>query len=102
MLENLKKETFEANMRLAKAGLAPLTWGNASGFDPESGLMAIKPSGVAYDRMRICDIVIVDLSGNVVEGALRPSSDTPTHLEIYRNFKGVRGVVHTHSPEATA
>lgn len=102
MLEQLKEEVFAANRRLAASGLAVLTWGNASGFDHESGLVAIKPSGVDYDKMTPSDMVVVDLDGNVVEGGLRPSSDTPTHLEIYRNFEGVRGVVHTHSSEATA
>lgn len=102
MLEALKEDVYAANMRLVSSGLVVLTWGNASGYDPESGLMAIKPSGVGYDKMRPDDMVIVDLSGKVVEGELRPSSDTATHLEFYRNFPGVRGAVHTHSPEATA
>ena len=102
MLETLKEDVFKANQRLVASGLVVLTWGNASGFDPESGLVVIKPSGVDYDRMRADDMVVVDLDGKVVEGGLRPSSDTATHIEFYRNFPGVRGVVHTHSPEATA
>lgn len=102
MLETLKEDVFRANQRLVASGLVVLTWGNASGFDPESGLVVIKPSGVDYDRMRADDMVVVDLDGKVVEGGLRPSSDTATHIEFYKNFQGVRGVVHTHSPEATA
>ncbi len=103
MLEDLKKDVHRANLRLVESGLVVLTWGNASGFDPESGLVVIKPSGVGYDVMKPSDMVVVDLAtGRVVEGDLNPSSDTPTHLEFYRNFKGVRGAVHTHSIEATA
>ena len=102
MLDLLKEEVLKANLRLVDAGLVVLTWGNVSGLDPESGLVVIKPSGVDYSRMTADDMVVVDLEGKVVEGALRPSSDTPTHLEIYRNFPGVKGVVHTHSIEATA
>ena len=102
MLEKLKEEVYAANQRLVASGLVVLTWGNASGFDPDSGLMVIKPSGVDYGSMTADDMVVVDLDGNVVEGRLRPSSDTPTHLELYRCFEGVKGVVHTHSVEATA
>ena len=102
MLEKLKEEVFVANQRLVASGLVVLTWGNASGYDPESGLVVIKPSGVGYDVMKPSDMVVVDLEGRIVEGDLNPSSDTPTHLEFYRNFKGVRGAVHTHSVEATA
>ena len=102
MLEKLKEKVFAANQRLVSSGLVVLTWGNASGFDPATGLVAIKPSGVDYAAMKTSDMVVVDLEGRVVEGTLRPSSDTPTHLEIYRRFAGVRGVVHTHSVEATA
>lgn len=102
MLEALKEEVLAANLRLVDAGLVVLTWGNASGFDPESGLVVIKPSGVSYAKMKADDLVVVDLDGKVVEGRLNPSSDTPTHLEFYRNFKGVCGAVHTHSVEATA
>lgn len=102
MLEELKAEVFKANRRLVSSGLVVLTWGNASGFDPETRLVAIKPSGVDYDKMTANDMVVVDLEGRVVEGALRPSSDTPTHLELYRRFQGLGGIVHTHSVEATA
>lgn len=102
MLESLKEEVLKANLRLVDSGLVVLTWGNASGFDPDSKLVAIKPSGVEYSKMTAQDMVIMDLAGNVIEGDLRPSSDTPTHLEIYRHFPGVKGVAHTHSIEATA
>lgn len=102
MLENLKEIVCRENKRLVDAGLVILTWGNASAYDEKTGLVVIKPSGVDYATMTAKDMVVVDLRGNVVEGRLRPSSDLPTHLEIYRNFKGVRGVVHTHSVEATA
>ena len=102
MLENLKEEVFAANQRLVASGLVVLTWGNASGFDPESGLLVIKPSGVSYETMKPSDMVVVDLDGKVVEGNLRPSSDTPTHIEFYKHFAGVRGAGHTHSTEATA
>ena len=102
MLEKLKEEVFEANQRLVTSGLVVLTWGNASGFDSESKLLVIKPSGVDYDKMKPSDMVVVDLDGKVVEGSLRPSSDTPTHIEFYKNFAGVGGAVHTHSIEATA
>ena len=102
MLEELKKKVYYANMRLRDEGLVVLTWGNASGFDPDSQLMVIKPSGVSYGLLKPRDLVVVDLHGNVVEGRYRPSSDTATHLEFYRNFKGVFGAVHTHSLEATA
>ena len=102
MLEKLKTTVWKANMRLRDEGLAVLTWGNASAFDPSSGLVVIKPSGVPYDSMTPDDMVVVSLDGTVAEGRLRPSSDTPTHLALYRAFRGVCGVVHTHSPEATA
>ena len=102
MLEKLKDEVLAANLRLVESGLVVLTWGNASGFDPGSGLVVIKPSGVSYASMRAEDMVVVDLEGRIVEGRLNPSSDTPTHLEFYRNFAGVCGAVHTHSVEATA
>lgn len=102
MLETLKNEVYEANMRLVKEGLVALTWGNASGFDPETGLFAIKPSGVDYAKLKPEDMVLCDLDCKVVEGRYRPSSDTPTHAEFYRSFAGVRGAVHTHSTEATA
>ncbi len=101
MLESLKEAVLEANLELVKRGLVLGTWGNASGFDPATRLVAIKPSGVSYDTMRAEHMVVVDLDGNIVEGALRPSSDTATHLALYRSFPGVGGVVHTHSHHAT-
>lgn len=102
MLEDLKKQVLEANLQLKKMGLVIFTWGNVSGFDKETGLVVIKPSGVPYDRLKIDDLVVLDLNGNKVEGNLRPSSDTPTHLVLYRNFPDIGGIVHTHSPYATA
>ncbi len=102
MLEELKKKVCEANLELVRHGLVIFTWGNVSAIDRESGLVVIKPSGVSYDNMKPDDMVVVDLDGNVVEGALRPSSDTPTHLVLYRAFKEIGGVVHTHSTYATA
>ncbi len=102
MLEQLKQEVFKANLDLVKHGLVIFTWGNVSGIDREKGLVVIKPSGVGYDVMKAEDMVVVDLEGRVVEGALNPSSDTPTHLEIYKAFPEVGGIVHTHSTYATA
>ena len=103
MLENLKKEVFEANMLLPKHGLVTFTWGNVSGIDRESGLIVIKPSGVEYETMTADDMVVVDLkTGKVVEGRYKPSSDTPTHLAIYRAFEEIGGIVHTHSRWATS
>ncbi len=102
MLEELKEKVLKANLDLVKHNLVILTWGNVSAIDRESGLVVIKPSGVSYDDMKADDMVVVDLDGNVVEGDLRPSSDTPTHLALYRNFPQVGGVVHTHSTYATA
>ncbi|MBR1893362.1 MAG: L-ribulose-5-phosphate 4-epimerase [Lachnospiraceae bacterium] len=102
MLEELKKEVYEANMLLPKYGLVTFTWGNVSGIDREKGLFAIKPSGVDYDKLKPEDMVIVDLDGNVVEGNYNPSSDTATHVEIYKAFPKVGGVVHTHSSYATS
>lgn len=102
MLEQLKEEVYQANLALVKHQLVVFTWGNVSGYDEESGLVAIKPSGVSYDDMKASDIVIVNLEGEVVEGHYKPSSDTQTHLEIYKAFKGVKGVVHTHSEWATS
>lgn len=102
MLEDLKRIVCTANRRLGESGLVSLTWGNVSGFDPASGLFAIKPSGVAYADLTPDKMVIVDMDGKTVEGPFRPSSDTPTHTALYRAFPSVRGVVHTHSPEATA
>mgnify|MGYP000927233801 FL=1 len=102
MLEALKQSVFEANMALPKYGLVTFTWGNASAVDREAGLMVIKPSGVEYDELRPEDMVVLKLeTGRQVEGALRPSSDTATHLELYRAFAGIGGVVHTHSRWAT-
>ncbi len=101
MLEALKQEVLEANLELVRRGLVFGTWGNASGFDRAEGLLVIKPSGVPYDKMRPMDMVVVDLEGRVEEGDLRPSSDTPTHIEIYKSFDQVYGVVHTHSHYAT-
>lgn len=102
MLEDLKKEVYKANIDLVKHGLVIFTWGNVSGIDRGRGLVVIKPSGVDYDVMTPEDMVVVDLQGNVVEGNLKPSSDTPTHLAIYRAWPEVGGVVHTHSTFATA
>ncbi|MBR0464557.1 MAG: L-ribulose-5-phosphate 4-epimerase [Clostridia bacterium] len=101
MLESLKKTVLEANLLLPKYGLVTFTWGNVSGIDRESGLVAIKPSGVSYEGMTAEDIVIVDLDGKVVEGKYKPSSDTPTHVELYKAFPSCGGVVHTHSRWAT-
>ena len=98
----LKNDVFERNLELVRHGLVVLTWGNVSGIDRAAGLVAIKPSGVAYDRMTAEDIVVVDLEGKVVSGTLRPSSDLPTHLALYRAFPSVGGIVHTHSPKAVA
>ena len=102
MLEALKQEVLDANLSLVAHGLVIFTWGNVSAIDRESGLVVIKPSGVDYDVMKASDMVVVDLDGNVVEGDLRPSSDTPTHLVLYKAFPNVGGVVHTHSTYATA
>ena len=101
MHEKLKQQVYEANLDLQKQGLVVFTWGNVSGIDRSHGVIAIKPSGVSYEDLRPESIVLVDLRGNVVEGDLHPSSDTPTHLELYRNFEGVGGVCHTHSMYAT-
>lgn len=97
MLEELKQKVFEANLQLVQYGLVVLTWGNVSGIDREEGLFVIKPSGVPYDKMTADDMVVMDLNGNKVEGRLNPSSDTPTHLELYKNFMDIGGIVHTHS-----
>lgn len=101
MLESLKEKVLKANLDLVKHGLVLFTWGNVSEIDRESGLVVIKPSGVSYENMKAQDMVVVDLEGNVVEGELNPSSDTPTHLEIYKAHKEVGGVTHTHSTTAT-
>ena len=101
MLEELKKSVLEANLELSKKGLITYTWGNVSGIDRGKNLVVIKPSGVPYEELKLEDLVVVDLEGNVLEGSLNPSSDTPTHLVIYKNFKEVGGIVHTHSRWAT-
>ena len=102
MLELLKEQVLEANKALPKYGLVTFTWGNVSGYDKESGLMVIKPSGVPYEELKVSDLVVLDLDGNIVEGDLKPSSDTPTHRYLYREFPGIGGIVHTHSPWATS
>lgn len=102
MLDNLKKIVFEANMDLVKHGLVIHTWGNVSGRDSKSGLIVIKPSGVSYESMKPEDMVVLDPSGEVLEGKLNPSTDAPTHLVLYNTFKSVGGIVHTHSSYATA
>ncbi len=101
MLESLKKQVTKANLLLPKHGLVTFTWGNVSGIDRESGLVVIKPSGVPYEQMTEADMVVVDLDGKVVEGKWKPSSDTPTHLELYKAFPECGGIVHTHSRWAT-
>lgn len=102
MLEKLKEQVLKANMLLYSSRLAILTWGNASGIDRESGLVVIKPSGVPYESLTEGDMVVVDLEGRVVEGSLKPSSDTATHIELYKSFPDIGGVAHTHSPYAVA
>ena len=101
MLENLKQQVLEANLLLPKYNLVTFTWGNVSGIDRVSGLVVIKPSGVPYDGMTAEDMVVVDLDGRVVEGKWKPSSDTPTHVELYKAFPECGGIVHTHSRWAT-
>ncbi len=101
MLNELKKSVFEANKGLVKHGLVIFTWGNVSGIDREQGLVVIKPSGVSYQEMTADDMVVVNMDGKVVNGKLRPSSDTPTHLVLYKSFPEIGGIVHTHSPWAT-
>lgn len=102
MLEELKKRVYEANMQLPKHGLVTFTWGNVSEIDRETGYFAIKPSGVDYDKLKPEDMVIVDLNGNKIEGEYNPSSDTATHVELYKAFPNIGGIVHTHSPWATS
>jgi len=102
MLEELKKRVYEANMLLPKYGLVTFTWGNVSEIDEESGIFAIKPSGVDYDELTPDDMVLMDLKGNKVEGHYNPSSDTPTHLELYKAYPQIGGIVHTHSSYATS
>ncbi|WP_028608603.1 L-ribulose-5-phosphate 4-epimerase [Paenibacillus harenae] len=101
MLEQLKEEVYQANLDLPKHGLVKFTWGNASAVDRESGLFVIKPSGVSYEKMKPGDMVVVDLDGNVVEGEMRPSSDTATHAVLYKHYPQIGGIVHTHSTWAT-
>lgn len=102
MLEALKQQVYEANMALPKYGLVTFTWGNVSGIDRESGLFVIKPSGVEYDKLMPEDMVVMDLDGNKIEGQYKPSSDTATHIELYKAFTAVGGIVHTHSSYATS
>ena len=103
MLERLKEQVFQANLSLPKHNLITFTWGNVSGIDREKGLMVIKPSGVSYEKMKAVDMVVVELeAGRTVEGSLIPSSDTPTHLELYKAFPNIGGIVHTHSRWATS
>ena len=101
MLEKLKQDVYQANMDLVAHSLVVFTWGNVSGIDRESGLVVIKPSGVPYDALKPEDMVVLDLAGNKVEGDLNPSSDTPTHLALYRQYPKIGGIVHTHSRWAT-
>ena len=102
MLEELKKKVYEANMELPRRGLVTYTWGNVSAIDRETGYVVIKPSGVDYDKMTPDDMVVLDLDGNKIEGKLKPSSDTATHLELYKKYPAIGGIVHTHSTEAVA
>lgn len=102
MLKELKKEVYEANMMLPKYNLITFTWGNVSGIDRKSGYVVIKPSGVNYEELSPEDMVVVDLEGNSVEGKLNPSSDTATHVELYKAFPDIKGIVHTHSPWAVS
>ncbi|MBE5866534.1 MAG: L-ribulose-5-phosphate 4-epimerase [Lachnospiraceae bacterium] len=102
MLEQLKQEVYIANMELPKRGLVTYTWGNVSGIDRETGYFVIKPSGVDYDKLTPDDMVVMDLEGNKIEGRYKPSSDTATHIELYKKYTEIGGVVHTHSPEATS
>ncbi|MBR3620903.1 MAG: class II aldolase/adducin family protein, partial [Clostridia bacterium] len=102
MLEKLKEEVYTANLDLVNYKLVLFTWGNVSGIDRESGLMVIKPSGVDYEKLTPADMVVMSLDGKKVEGELNPSSDTPTHLELYRRFPDIGGVAHTHSTFAVA
>ncbi|MFV0267404.1 MAG: L-ribulose-5-phosphate 4-epimerase [Draconibacterium sp.] len=102
MLEKLKEEVFQASIDLVKHGLVIFTWGNASGISRENGLVVIKPSGISYKKMKPKDMVVLNLYGQVMEGKLKPSSDAPTHLVLYRQFQNIGGVVHTHSEWATS
>jgi len=102
LLVPLKEQVLQANLDLPKYGLVTFTWGNVSGIDRESGLVVIKPSGVPYEQLKLEDLVVLNLEGEVVEGSLKPSSDTPTHLALYKAFPQIGGIVHTHSPWATS
>ncbi|MDR2970805.1 MAG: L-ribulose-5-phosphate 4-epimerase AraD [Bacteroidales bacterium] len=102
MYKTLREEAYEANMEIFRQNLAVYTWGNSSAFDPDKGVFAIKPSGVEYKKLSPKLMVLVDLNGKIVEGKLKPSSDTKTHLVLYREFSGIRGVTHTHSPYAVS
>ncbi|NLA73549.1 MAG: L-ribulose-5-phosphate 4-epimerase [Clostridiales bacterium] len=102
MLDELKKEVYKANMLLKESGLVILTWGNASAIDRETGLIVIKPSGVEYDELSPNNLVVINMNGDVVEGDLKPSSDTKTHIELYKHFNSIGGIVHTHSHYATS
>ncbi|HKL93363.1 MAG TPA: L-ribulose-5-phosphate 4-epimerase [Bacteroidales bacterium] len=101
-IQELKEQVFKANIDLVKHGLVLFTWGNVSAIDRTKGIVVIKPSGVSYDTMKASDMVVLDLDGNVLEGSLKPSSDTPTHLALYKAFQNIGGVVHTHSTYATS
>ena len=98
--KSLQEEAYEANLEIKRQNLAIYTWGNVSAFDPARSVFAIKPSGVAYDELKPESMVLVDLDGNIVSGSLKPSSDTKTHQVLYREFPGIRGITHTHSPYA--
>lgn len=102
MLEKLKKEVYEANMLLPEYNLITFTWGNVSGIDQDSGYVVIKPSGVKYEELSPDTMIVIDLEGNIIEGDLNPSSDTATHLELYKGFTDIKGIVHTHSPWAVS
>lgn len=102
MLEDIKRQVYEANMELPKRGLVTYTWGNVSQIDRETGYVVIKPSGVDYEKLTPEDMVVMDLDGNKIEGNYKPSSDTATHIELYKRYPEIGGVVHTHSPEATS
>ena len=102
MLEELKQKVYEANMALPKYNIVTFTWGNVSAIDREKGLFVIKPSGVDYDKLLPSDMVVMDLNGNKIEGGYNPSSDTPTHMELYKAYPEIGGIVHTHSPWATS
>jgi L-ribulose-5-phosphate 4-epimerase len=101
MLEQLKHEVFQANLSLVDHGLVIFTWGNVSAFDRDKNLIVIKPSGISYEKMKPENMVVIDLNGNIIEGRLKPSSDTPTHIYLYKHFKNIGGIVHTHSEWAT-